>query len=66
MDREYSREYTVVYQDSWISGSHHFATPKYQHIIVKGNETLASVITRVGLSPLWVLHGHIREVNESY
>lgn len=60
------REYTVVYQDSWISGSHHFATPKYQHIIVKGNETLASVITRVGLSPLWVLHGHIREVNESY
>lgn len=60
------REYTVVYQDSWISGNHHFTTPKYQHIIVKRNETLASVITRVGLLPLWILHGHIREVNELY
>lgn len=62
------KKYTIVHQESWSNGgSHHHTFPKYKHIEVLEGETLSSVVTKTGLTPTWVLHGHIKEVtNEPY
>jgi hypothetical protein len=57
------KKYTIVYQESWHNGgSHHLTFPRYKHIVVLPSETLSSVVTKTGLVPTWVVHGHLKEV----
>ena len=57
------KKYTVVYQESWSNGgSHHQTYPRYKHIEVLPGETLSSVVTKTGLTPTWVVRGHMKLV----
>lgn len=59
-------ELTVIYVESWMSGSHRQAITQMRYCCLEGSETVVDMLNREGLADnvVYVFEGHVKHYEE--